>query len=159
MTKKKKRKTKKEKKDGGVVTRITIFVLTILFILLVASTAFRFSKAMKNFASDREVKYTRVEVLNGCGVDDLAYRVSLYLREKGFDVVEISNVAGPKMERTIIIERVDKGMRNAKRLGAAINCKNMSTMIDSTLFLEASLILGEDYQKFFSKRVLEKEIF
>jgi hypothetical protein len=159
MKRKKKSKIKRENKDGGVVTRITIFVLTLLFIVLVASTAFRFSKVLKNFTGERALQYTRVEVLNGCGVDNLAYRVSLYLREKGFDVVEISNVAGPKMERTIIIERVDGGMKNAKRLGEAINCSNMSTMIDSTLFLEATLILGEDYQKFFSKEVLEKEIF
>jgi len=101
----------------------------------------------------------RVEVINGCGVNELAYKVSFFLREKGFDVVDISNVTGSKVERTIIIERVDKGMKNAKVLGRAIGCSNMTTMLDSTLFLEATLLLGKDYEGYFNKEVLEKRVY
>lgn len=111
------------------------------------------------FPEDSPVPYTRVEVLNGCGVDNLAYKVALYLRGEGFDVVEIANVRETKVERTIIIERVDKEMRNAKLLGRIIHCSNMQAMIDSTLFLEVSLLLGNDYEKYFSKKILEKKIY
>ncbi len=111
------------------------------------------------FPEELPTPYTRVEVLNGCGVDNLAYKVALYLREEGFDVVEIANVKETGVERTVIIERVDNKMRNAKLLGRVIHCANMQAMIDSTLFLEVSLLLGKDYEKYFSKKILEKKIY
>ena len=144
-----KRKRKGKEKPTSLLVRICIFFLTILILVVITSMVFRFSKRSKKYQDNVKMAYTRVEVLNGCGVDNLAYKVSLYLREKGFDVVEISNVKESKVERTIIIERIDKGMKNAKVLGKVIHCNNMTAMIDSTLFLEVTLLLGEDYKKYF----------
>jgi len=92
-------------------------------------------------------------------VNNLAYRVSLFLREKGFDVVDISDVKDEPVEKTIVIDRVAKDMRNAKRLAKVINCPNVTVMIDSTLFLETTIILGKDYKKYFSKKILERKIY
>jgi hypothetical protein len=155
----KKRKKKGNKQGTSIFTRIAIVILTIVILLLITSMVFRFSKRRRLFPEDIPVPYTRVEVLNGCGVDNLAYKVALYLREEGFDVVEIGNVTETNVERTIIIERVDKKMKNAKLLGRVIHCTNMQAMIDSTLFLEVSLLLGEDYEKYFPKKVLERKIY
>jgi hypothetical protein len=155
------KKTKKGKKEkpSGLLTRISILFLTALILVIVTSMVFRFTMRSEKYQDNVKMAYTRVEVLNGCGVDNLAYKVSLYLREKGFDVVEIANVKETKVERTIIIERIDKGMKNARVLGKAIRCSNMTTMIDSTLLLEVTLILGEDYGKYFPRKVLEKKIY
>ena len=157
--KRKKEKGKKREKSPGLLARVSIFVLTLLILVIVTSMVFRFSKKSGKYQDNVRMAYTRVEVLNGCGVDNLAYKVSLYLREKGFDVVEIANVKDSKVERTIIIERIDKDMKNAKILGKAIHCNNMTTMIDSTLLLEVTLILGEDYGKFFPEKVLKKKVY
>ncbi len=154
-----KRKKKSDKQKTSVFARIAVVILTVLILLVITSMVFRFSKRRRLFPEDIPVPYTRIEVLNGCGVDNLAYKVALHLREEGFDVVEIGNVGETEVERTIIIERVDKRMRNAKLLGKVIHCSNMQMMIDSTLFLEASLLLGKDYEQYFPKRVLEREIY
>ncbi len=155
----KKTSKKRKGKSESLYARILIIVLTFLVLIIVASMTFRFSERRKSFPGNAPIPYTRVEVLNGCGVDNLAYKVSLFLREKGFDVVEISNVREGDVERTIVIERMNTGMRNAKLLGKMIHCSNMTTMIDSTLFVEATLLLGKDYSKYFSKKVLEREIY
>lgn len=155
----KQRKKKKDKQATSLFARVSIVILTMVILLLITSMVFRFSKRRRVFPEDIPVPYTRVEVLNGCGVDNLAYKVALYLREEGFDVVEIGNVTGTSVERTIIIERVDKKMKNAKLLGRVIRCTNMQAMVDSTLFLEVSLLLGKDYEKYFTKKVLERKIY
>jgi hypothetical protein len=153
------KKKKADKQATSLVARISIAILTIVILLIITSMVFRFSKRARGFPGDKDIPYMRVEVLNGCGVDNLAYKVALHLREKGFDVVEIANVEETNVERTIIIERVDKGMRNARVLARVIHCTNMQAMIDSTLFLEVSLLLGRDYEKYFSKKVLERKIY
>lgn len=153
------RKSKRKRRSKNLLARITIFLLTFFVLFIAVSTVVRFSKKIKQIPGETGIAYTRVEVLNGCGVDNLAYKVTLFLREEGFDVVEISNVKGENVERTIIIERVDKNMKNAKLLGKIMKCSNITTMIDSTLFLEVTLLLGNDYNKYFSKKVLDRKIF
>ncbi|TES93821.1 MAG: LytR family transcriptional regulator [Candidatus Cloacimonadota bacterium] len=153
------KKSKRKRRSKNLLARITIFILTFFVLFIAVSTVVRFLKKTKQIPGETGIVYTRVEVLNGCGVDNLAYKVTLFLREEGFDVVEISNVKGEDVERTIIIERVDKNMKNAKLLGKIMKCSNITTMIDSTLFLEVTLLLGNDYNKYFSKKVLDRKIF
>lgn len=149
----------RKRKSNNLFARITILFLTFFVLFVVTSMVFRFSKKTRRVPGEASTMYTRIEVLNGCGVDNLAYKVSLFLREKGFDVVEISDVKEPNVERTIVIERVDKNMKNAKVLGKIIKCSNITAMIDSTLFLEVTLLLGKDYKKYFVKKVLERKIY
>ena len=153
------RKSKRKRRSKNLLARITIFILTFFVLFIAVSTVVRFLKKTKQIPGEAGIAYTRIEVLNGCGVDNLAYKVTLFLREEGFDVVEISNVKGENVERTIIIERVDKNMKNAKLLGKIMKCSNITTIIDSTLFLEVTLLLGNDYNKYFSKKVLDRKIF
>jgi hypothetical protein len=153
------KKKKGTKQRTSLLARIAIVFLTVVILLIITSMVFRFSKRRRLFPEDIAVPYTRIEVLNGCGVDNLAYKVALYLREEGFDVVEIGNVKEAGVERTIIIERVDKRMGNAKLVGRVIHCTNMQAMIDSTLFLEVSLLLGKDYEKYFPRKVLDRKIY
>jgi hypothetical protein len=149
----------RKRKGNSLLAKITIFILTFFTVIIITSVVFRFSTRSENLPGEYSISYVRVEVLNGCGVNDLAYKISLFLREKGYDVVEISDVKGGNVERTIVIERVDKSMKNAKILGKVINCQRITAMIDSTLFLEVTLLLGKDYKKYFSKKVLERNIY
>ena len=150
---------KKTKKTNSLFAKIVIVILTLFLVAIIISITLRTIKTLNQFPGDETIPYTRVQVLNGCGVNNLAYRVSLFLREKGFDVVDISDVKDEPVEKTIVIDRVAKDMRNAKRLAKVINCPNVTVMIDSTLFLETTIILGKDYKKYFSKKILERKIY
>lgn len=97
----------------------------------------------------------RVEVLNGCGVNRLAIRISNVLRRKGFNVVKIGNTHAQNFQKTIAIERSDEGMKNVKYFAKRIGCKNIGKDIDRALYLEVSLIIGTDYKEIFPD--VEKE--
>ena len=47
----------------------------------------------------------RVEVLNASPVIGLARRATLYLRDRGFDVVESGNAAGARRDTTLVLDR------------------------------------------------------
>jgi len=91
----------------------------------------------------------RVEVLNGCAVPRLAREVSWELRKLGFDVVRVGDAHQNDFARTVVIERRHEKLSNAKKLARRIRCNNILKDIDSTLYLEATLIVGKDYQKLF----------
>lgn len=97
----------------------------------------------------------RVEVLNGCGVNRLALKVTNLLRERGFNVVTIGDTDNQYFEETVVIERRDKDMKNAKYFAKRIGCKNIGKDIDSALYLEITVIIGKDYKKLFPD--VEKE--
>ncbi|RKX70437.1 hypothetical protein DRP53_04915 [candidate division WOR-3 bacterium] len=91
----------------------------------------------------------RVEVLNGCGVDNLAMLVSDELRRLGFDVVETGNATSYDFKETVIIDRTDPKLRNAHRLGGVIGCTRFGKDIDSSLYIDVTILLGKDYLKYF----------
>ena len=51
---------------------------------------------------------TEVEVLNGCGVANLAARTTDFLRSKNFDVVFEGNMENQQYQHTLIIQRNEK---------------------------------------------------
>lgn len=91
----------------------------------------------------------RVEVLNGCGVPRLAKEISWELRRLGFDVVSIGDAHQKDFAQTVVIERRNENLLNARRLAKKIGCKKVIKDIDSTLYLEATLIIGNDYEELF----------
>ena len=86
----------------------------------------------------------RVEVLNGSGRAGLARAATDRLRTDGFDVVFIGN-ADSAYTRSIVLDRVGK-IDVAQALGTALNIARVETQIDSALLLEATVVLGKDWQ-------------
>ncbi len=97
----------------------------------------------------------RVEILNGCGVNRLAIRVTNLLRKNGFNVVKIGDAEKQDFSKTVVIERSDENMKNAHYFAKRIGCKNIGKDIDTALYLEVTLIIGKDYKKIFPD--VEKE--
>lgn len=98
----------------------------------------------------------RVEVLNATDVQGLGKRVTVALRNMGFDVRYYGN-APRKSEKTYIIDHVDRKLSKAKLLGGAIGCKAMTYAPDPDSLFDVTLILGEDYHRYF--RDIAKRLF
>ena len=86
----------------------------------------------------------RVEVLNGSGRAGLARAATDRLRSDGFDVVFIGN-ADSAYATSIVFDRVGK-KDVADALGASLHIPRVETQLDSTLLLEATVVLGKDWQ-------------
>ena len=89
----------------------------------------------------------RVEVLNGCGVDGVAQRVSRNLRTMGFDVMSWANAPSFNYPESIVIDRIGKP-ELARKVAAALGIGNQIQQIipDPFRIEQVTVIVGRDHQ-------------
>jgi hypothetical protein len=98
--------------------------------------------------SDLVGSVIQVEVRNGAGVDHLADRATQYLRDQGFDVVDVGNYSSFDQEHSVVIDRIGnpKAARNvAEALG--IPPRRVRQEINPQYYLDASVVIGHDYEQ------------
>ncbi len=87
----------------------------------------------------------QVEVLNGCGVSGVAATTHEYLRQFGFDVVNVENAPAFDYAETIVIDR-GGDEQVARRLARVIGTGNVIRQVRPDLMLQVTVILGADYE-------------
>ncbi len=86
----------------------------------------------------------RVEVLNGSGVPGVAALARDHLRDQGFDVVFFGNAPSFDREGSVVLDRVGSpGL--AEGVARALGIAEVETEPDSSLLLDVSVILGQDW--------------
>jgi hypothetical protein len=90
----------------------------------------------------------QVEVRNGAGVDRLAAETTHYLRERGFDVVDVGNYTSFQQERSVVIDRVGDP-EAARKVAEALGLPDDRVQQDirRQYYLDASVIIGHDYEQ------------
>ena len=94
--------------------------------------------------SDGPRTVIQIEVVNASGVNGAGRRAMNYLRERGFDVVELSTESSNR-PRSMIIDRLGdriSALKVAKVVGIADTM--VVSEIDSMRFVRASLLIGAD---------------
>ncbi|HEY8483892.1 MAG TPA: LytR C-terminal domain-containing protein [Longimicrobiales bacterium] len=86
----------------------------------------------------------RVEVLNGSGRPGLARRATELLRDRGFDVVYFGNAQGAWRDSSVVLDRAGD-LAAARAVAEALGIPRVQSEPDSTLYLEASVVLGADW--------------
>lgn len=84
----------------------------------------------------------KVEVLNATGNRGLARRATLYLRDRGFDVVSMGN-SGRTQEFTAVLDR--SGHPEWSRLIAAALRARVIERPDTSRYLDATVLIGSDW--------------
>ena len=90
----------------------------------------------------------QVEVRNGAGIDRLAAETTTYLRDRGFDVVEVGNYKTFGQKRSVVIDRVgdpEAARKVAEALGLPPD--RIQQDIRRQYYLDASVIIGDDYEQ------------
>jgi hypothetical protein len=85
----------------------------------------------------------RVQVRNGSGIPGAALEVTEFLREGGFDVVDFGNAEEFDEPRTIVIDRVGAPDR-AREVAAALRGVPIRSAVDTTLYLDVTVLVGRD---------------
>lgn len=90
----------------------------------------------------------QVEVRNGAGVDQLAAETTQYLRERGFDVVDMGNYETFTQERSVVIDRVGDAQA-ARKVAEALGLSSDRVRQDirRQYYLDASVVIGHDYEQ------------
>jgi hypothetical protein len=158
---KKKISTGKKKKDlsKNLILNVSIIILIFINIILaysvIKAVSVNRTDAGNLFINDSAAARIRVEVLNGCGVNSIAEKLTDYLRSNNIDVVNLGNYRSFEIEKSIIISRNGKTHHAEKT--AALAGLDKNSIIQQTnpdYLLDVSFILGKDYRNLipFKKR-------
>jgi hypothetical protein len=93
----------------------------------------------------RAGEHIQINVLNACGVDGMATKFTEFLRARRFDVPEYGTHEG-RVRRSKVIDRIGDNV-SAQKVAYALGIptERIETDIDSSLYLRATVIIGEDY--------------
>jgi hypothetical protein len=87
-----------------------------------------------------------VQVLNGCGVEGAAKRVTDFLRSKDFDVKETKSAPSFNYESTMIISRT-ADMNLAKGIGKLLKTDKVILMRVENPMYDVTVIAGPDFEE------------
>lgn len=127
---------------------LTLLLLFLIFALITRIIYPRIVTERANSETHLISNIIQIEVLNGCGVPGVANRFTSVLRSNGFDVVESGNFETFDVSETIVIDRAGN-YENARRVAAALGIKesNIIQEVSPAFYLDATLVIGSDYEK------------
>lgn len=85
----------------------------------------------------------RVQVLNATPTRGLARRATLFLRDQGFDVVEVATAPASR-ESTLVIDR-SRHPDWARLVARALGGVQVESRPDSSRYLDVTVLLGHDW--------------
>jgi hypothetical protein len=86
----------------------------------------------------------RVEVRNAAGRAGLARAATDVLRDQGFDVVFYGNAESFDKDSSVVLDRVGR-VDLARDVADALGIPRVLSQPDSNLYLDATVVLGEDW--------------
>lgn len=92
-----------------------------------------------------ENRRIRVEVLNGAGIDDLAWRATEQLRRHGFDVVYFGNAGNFERDSSVAIARLGR-IEPTRRVADVLGIRRVIDEPDENLYLDVTVVLGRDWE-------------
>ncbi len=101
--------------------------------------------APADISFDEQQRRIRVEVLNGAGDAGAAARITQALRDAGFDVKTYRNAARFDYERSVVLDRSGRAGA-AGAVSASLHGIEVQEQLDPELYLDATVILGEDWR-------------
>jgi hypothetical protein len=144
--------------------KAVLVLLIVLLALAVVSVALRFLWAGGDFRFDP--KSVRMEVINGCGLPRVGRAVADELLLRGYNVYGVGNCV-EHYRRTRVVDLRDPKGGNAGRVARSLAVRrrwwriplrgwlmpDTTVAIDSLRFLEARLIVGDDFRDYFPTAV------
>ena len=154
------RKSSKSAKKTLVNYSLNISILILVGICVylafsLASKSFSTKKNTSGEITDTNSNLTKqpnltiqLDVKNATGENGVAKVFTDYLRQKGFDVVEMGNYDSSDEPKTIIIDRNGKN-ENCKKVAytLGVNEKNIIQQLNESMYLDATVVIGKDYKE------------
>jgi len=148
-----KAKTKRRPFRSNPYLNFTILILSVVVLYLgysILNKLHVFESEPVNGITKEHTQIIQVEVLNGCGVVDIADKFTDRLRRRKFDVVNTANYRSFEIDKSIIIDRSGR-LGNAKYLAdvMGLDRRRVIQQKNKNYFLDVTLIVGKDYKKLF----------
>jgi hypothetical protein len=126
---------------------LSVLLVVLLFALLTRFLYPRIQTDRSEQLSHLISEVIQIEVLNGCGVPGIATRFTNTLRINGFDVVDSGNFETFDVRETMVIDR-SGNLEHARRIARALGIseKNIIREVSPNFFLDATVVIGADYE-------------
>ncbi|CUS92687.1 LytR cell envelope-related transcriptional attenuator [Candidatus Kryptobacter tengchongensis] len=128
--------------------RVLFIAFGLIFVVAVVFGVLKILNVDYKFSDEEEITVQnpsyQIDVLNGCGVEDVAFQITQYLRTKGFDVIDYGNY-GAIVNESFIVDHVgkpDTAKLIAKVLGIS---ENKILRAKSNYYNEFTVVIGKDY--------------
>lgn len=123
-----------------------LVVLVLLYALIRNSVGPSVANTEGNEVVEPSDDIIQVEIRNGCGVSGLAESMRTFLRQEGFDVVEVGNHSSFNQAKTIVVDRVGN-LEAAHLIAASLGVPEdrVQQELRQDYFLDTSIIIGQDY--------------
>lgn len=131
-----------------ILSILTILLSVSLLVVIGASGVRAYRLRKRNWYVKNVNPNIRVEVVNASGVKGLARKVTLLLREEGFDVVYYTHL-NDTIGKTVVVERSDSSLKHARYLAKWLGIKEITLEWDFDKISDCSLVIGTDYNKYF----------
>jgi len=129
------------------MTRRTLSIALLGFVAAAATAAAL--PARKNFArsvvrSGPSTPRVRVQVLNATRTRGLARRAMLYLRDQGFDVVEVGTTSAA-LDTTLVLDR-SRHPEWARNVATSLGAARVESRPDSSRYLDVTVLVGASWR-------------
>lgn len=135
-----------------------IVKVSVLFLLLALVAAFSYAFVYRFFIrppveaqsgslaeADGRERAIQLQILNATDVPGIAKKATEYLRGRGFDVVQVTN-ASLRSPGTFVVQATSDSASAARVAYAlGIEPRFIRIEVDSTLMLDCTVVLGNDY--------------
>lgn len=148
----------KKSKLTNVILNVSIIILFVVCGYLIYSIAGK-TLSSKNESSNKITDTTsavtkqpnltvQLDVRNGTGEDGVAKLFADYLRDQGYDVVEMGNYVTEDQDKSLILDRTGN-TKNCTKVASVlgISDKNVIQQINDELYLDATVVIGKDYKE------------
>lgn len=132
-----------------------LILMTLTLISLVGCNS---SKEPYTVRKQRVRGNVRVAVINASGVNGLARRVTFWLRGMGYDVLYYGSDTST-LEKTVIIDHVNRNKKYGKMLGGTVGCGNIIYEPDPDSLFDVTVVIGRDYKKYFKEAAQKRLIY
>ncbi len=132
------------------IKSVALFIITgLIAVGLIAFGVLKILNLNNKFSSENDDirnqnQNFQINVLNGCGVEDVAFQVTQYLRVKGFDVIDYGDYETTVNQSFIIdhIGKPDVAKSIARELGID---ESRIVSSKSSYYNEFTVVIGKDY--------------
>ena len=117
-----------------------------VFFIVIAACAVSIALRVGPQAAGRPKQPIRIELLNGSGRAGLAGELASYLRDGGFDVLEVSNADRTDYRTTLVVSRTEAS-EPGKVVAEYLGTSHVIQQISSQEMIDVTVIVGRDARR------------
>ncbi len=124
-----------------------MIIAVVIVLLVVIPPRVRAKEAAE---AEKNLPPIRIELLNGCGIADVARKVRDHFIEYNIDVIRFGNAKKYIYKKSIIVVRKDE-KDDLERLKEKTGIEQVVFALDEQAETPFQIIIGDDYQRFLKK--------